>query len=90
MFDASHPNTLQKKRGAALSLIIERVDEDDRSSSGARTGRSSTVREPVPGQREGLAEPLELDSQGIVEMPLSVTPRARSRERGRSFGGGDG
>jgi hypothetical protein len=44
------------------------------------------VREPVPGQREGLAEPLELDSQGIVEMPLSVTPRTRSRERGRSFG----
>lgn len=92
MFESSD-GVLKKKRGQALSLIIERIDEDDRSSMG--TGRMSgrmMVREPVPGQREGLAEPLELDGMGtgIVEMPLSITPRERSmergRERGRSFG----
>ncbi|KAF2710373.1 hypothetical protein K504DRAFT_501643 [Pleomassaria siparia CBS 279.74] len=88
---------LKKKRGGqALSLIIERIDEDDRSSmntgrlSGKLTGRLPAqsegvinTREPVPGQREGLSEPLELDGvgTGISEMPESVTPRARSRER---------
>ena len=89
---------LRKKRGQALSLIIERFDEDDRSSmntarmSGAMSARLSgrTVLEPVPGQREGLSDPLELDSQGISEMPVSITPRERSMERGRerrrSFG----
>jgi hypothetical protein len=61
---------LKKKRGHVLSMVAEASEEHLAS-------------EPVPGQREGLAAPLELDAETtrIVEMPLSVTPRSRSRER---------
>jgi hypothetical protein len=64
---------LKKKRGHVLSIVVEQDDED----------RSSLVREPVPGQREGLVAPLELDGEGtgVVELPLAITPRNRSRER---------
>ncbi|KAF2280768.1 uncharacterized protein EI97DRAFT_438214 [Westerdykella ornata] len=65
----------KKNRGQVLSVVVERVEEEE-SSGGS-------IREPVPGQREGLVDPLELDGEGtgIVELPVSVTPRARSRER---------
>jgi hypothetical protein len=64
---------LKKKRGHVLSVVVEQDDED----------RSSLVREPVPGQREGLSAPVELDGEetGVVELPLAITPRDRSRER---------
>lgn len=41
------------------------------------------VRQPVPGQREGLSGPLELDGgfRGLAELPGVVTPRERSVER---------
>jgi hypothetical protein len=65
---------VKKKRGHVLSMVVEHSDEED---------RNSLIHEPVPGQREGLAAPLELDAEmtRIVEMPLTVTPRNRSRER---------
>jgi len=66
---------LKKKRGHVLSVVVEQEEESSRAGS---------VREPVPGQREGLSGPLELDGgSGLwrIEMPLSVTPRDRSLER---------
>jgi hypothetical protein len=85
----------KKKRNHVLSVVVEKVEEEEDSSSTA-----NMVREPVAGQREGLADPLELDGEGtrIVELPTSVTPRARSRERegrlsleaGRRDGAGPG
>jgi hypothetical protein len=70
---------LHKKRGNVLSVVLERDDED--VSSLMERGR--TIREPVPGQSEGLASPLEMDGQfaAIFEAPTSITPRARSMER---------
>ncbi|USP79702.1 uncharacterized protein yc1106_06976 [Curvularia clavata] len=61
-----------KKRGPILSILVEREDED-----------KTSVKEPVPGQREGLAPPLELDGEGtaVWELPTSITPRSRSEER---------
>ncbi|KAF9730406.1 hypothetical protein PMIN06_008782 [Paraphaeosphaeria minitans] len=78
---SSIAGTLQKKRGNVLSVVIEREDED--ASSLMSRGRS--IREPVPGQSEGLAGPLEMDGQfvAIFEAPTSITPRARSMERDR-------
>jgi hypothetical protein len=69
---------LKKKRGNVLSVVVE--DEED---------GNSLMQEPVPGQREGLSEPLELDAQdsergdwrGVVEAPMAITPRERSKER---------
>lgn len=63
---------VMKKRGPVLSMLIKRENEDKKS-----------VREPVPGQREGLAPPLELDGEAtaVAELPTSITPRSRSRER---------
>lgn len=63
---------VMKKRGTVLSILVEREDED-----------KTSVKEPVPGQREGLAPPLELDGEGtaIWELPTSITPRSRSGER---------
>ncbi|KAF2112359.1 hypothetical protein BDV96DRAFT_664720 [Lophiotrema nucula] len=69
---------LQKnKRGHVLSVVVERAEEED-------SLRTLTVHEPVPGQKEGLVDPLELDSQDVVELPTSITPRTRSRDRERS------
>lgn len=70
---------LKKKRGNVLSIVVE--DDEDRSS--LVPSRGTGIREPVPGQREGLVDPLELDGvwTGLVEAPLAVTPRERSRER---------
>lgn len=67
---------LKKKRGHVLSVVVEREEED--SSSMDRI-----IREPVPGQREGLSGPLELDGEytGIFELPIAITPRERSVER---------
>lgn len=64
-----------KKRGEILSILIEREGEGDEYAE-------RVVREPVPGQREGLTSPLELDgiATGLFEMPAVVTPR-RSIER---------
>lgn len=61
-----------------LSIVVE--DDEDRSSPAPSRGGA---REPVPGQREGLVDPLELDGvwTGLFEAPLAVTPRERSRER---------
>jgi hypothetical protein len=72
---------LKKNRRHALSVVVEREEEDSASME-------RMVREPVPGQREGLVDPLELDSEwtGIVELPTSITPRTRSRERARERG----
>ncbi|KAH7077387.1 hypothetical protein FB567DRAFT_535160 [Paraphoma chrysanthemicola] len=73
---------LKKKRGNVLSIVIE-DDEDVRSAIG-----SSSVREPVPGQREGLSDPLELDGKESelerFELPLSVTPMERPSTAERS------
>ncbi|KAA8623170.1 GPI anchored CFEM domain protein [Pyrenophora tritici-repentis] len=57
-----------------LSIVIEQEEED-----------SSSIKEPVPGQKEGLSGPLELDGAhtGLFEMPLAVTPRGSSMEQGR-------
>ncbi|KAL5389759.1 hypothetical protein DPSP01_002250 [Paraphaeosphaeria sporulosa] len=78
---ASIAGMLHQKRGNVLSVVIEREDED--ASSLMSRGRS--IREPVPGQSEGLAGPLEMDGQfaAIFEAPTSITPRARSMERDR-------
>ncbi|KAF2013624.1 hypothetical protein BU24DRAFT_241830 [Aaosphaeria arxii CBS 175.79] len=83
------PALLKKKRGHVLSVVVEREEE----GSEAASLEPMVPREPVPGQSEGLVDPLELDGEytGIVELPTSVTPRARSleragRERGSSFG----
>ncbi|KAF1845604.1 uncharacterized protein K460DRAFT_395223 [Cucurbitaria berberidis CBS 394.84] len=67
---------LKKKRGHVLSVVVEREEEDGHSMN-------RIIREPVPGQREGLSGPLELDGEGtgIVELPIAVTPRERSAER---------
>lgn len=64
---------VMKKRGHVLSILLEREDED---------ASSLRVREPVPGQREGLAGPVELDGIGVAisELPATNTPR-RSLER---------
>jgi hypothetical protein len=72
---------LKKKRGHVLSVVVEREEEDSASME-------RMVREPVPGQREGLVDPLELDSEetGRFELPTSITPRTRSRERSRDRG----
>ncbi|KAF2440936.1 hypothetical protein P171DRAFT_85797 [Karstenula rhodostoma CBS 690.94] len=72
---------LHNKRGNVLSVVIEHEDED--ASSLVSRGRS--IREPVPGQSEGLAGPLEMDGQfaAIFEAPTSITPRARSTERNK-------
>jgi hypothetical protein len=67
---------LMKKRGNVLSIVVE-DDEHGRIALGG-------VREPVPGQREGLSEPLEMNGDGLVELPLAVTPRERSLERSKS------
>ena len=73
---------LKKKRGNVLSVVVEGVEEDETASM------ERMVREPVPGQKEGLVDPLELDGEytGLVELPTSVTPRTRSRERSRDRG----
>lgn len=70
---------LKKKRGNVLSIVVEGSEED--TSSLVEKG----IREPVPGQREGLSAPLELDGEwtGVQEMPLAVTPRNRSLDRDR-------
>lgn len=67
---------LTRKRGHVLSVVMEGENED--SSSIHRS-----VYEPVPGQREGLNSPLEMDSEDAViwEMPIAITPRDRSIER---------
>lgn len=78
----------KKGRGHVLSVVVERVEEEDSASV------EKMIHEPVPGQKEGLVDPLELDGDatGIVELPTSITPRTRSRERttsrerGSSFG----
>lgn len=75
---------LKKKRGNVLSIVVE--DDEDRSSlvrTPSRNMEGNGMREPVPGQREGLSAPLELDGvwTGLVEAPIAVTPRERSRER---------
>jgi hypothetical protein len=64
---------LKKKRGNVLSVLVEQENDD----------RNSLMREPVPGQREGLSQAVELDGEhtGLVEAPISITPRQRSRER---------
>ncbi|KAF2033898.1 hypothetical protein EK21DRAFT_57939 [Setomelanomma holmii] len=59
---------LKKKRGNVLSIVVEHDNKDGRSMKGS-------VKEPMPGQREGLRVPLE--------MPLVNTPR-RSLETGRA------
>ncbi|KAJ4370734.1 hypothetical protein N0V83_005255 [Neocucurbitaria cava] len=71
---------LKKKRGHVLSVVVEREEED-----GSSMIERILVREPVPGQREGLSGPLELDGEGtgIVELPIAITPRERSMERER-------
>ncbi|KAH7401737.1 hypothetical protein DE146DRAFT_440486 [Phaeosphaeria sp. MPI-PUGE-AT-0046c] len=71
---------LKKKRGDVLSIVVE--DDEDRSSL-VPSRNGTGAREPVPGQREGLSEPLELDGAwtGLFEAPVVVTPRERSRER---------
>ncbi|KAF2749337.1 hypothetical protein M011DRAFT_484778 [Sporormia fimetaria CBS 119925] len=68
------------KRGRVLSVVVERSSEDE-------LGDARGTWEPVPGQREGIASALELDGErtGIVEMPISITPRMRSRERERQI-----
>lgn len=75
------PGLGKKKRGHVLSVVVEREDEDGSSAE-------RIVHEPVAGQKEGLADPLELDGEhtGIVELPTSITPRARSMERSRERG----
>ena len=67
---------LTKKRGHTLSIVVENEDGEWDETEGMG------VMEPVPGQREGLVDPLELDGEhtSIVELPISITPRARSRE----------
>lgn len=69
---------LKRKRGHVLSIVVEREDEDSNSSH-------QIVHEPVPGQKEGLVDPLELDGEytGLIELPTSITPRTRSMERRR-------
>lgn len=64
---------VKRKRGEVLSVVME----DNEEEAGA------SVREPVPGQREGLSGPLELDGEwtGVQEMPLVVTPRDQSLDR---------
>ena len=76
---------LKKKRGHVLSVVVEREEED-------RSSLMSIVREPVPGQREGLSGPLELDGEwtGVVELPIAITPRNRSIERTRPGTSTDG
>ncbi|KAF2831863.1 hypothetical protein CC86DRAFT_442317 [Ophiobolus disseminans] len=67
---------LKKKRGHVLSVVVEGEEEGRPESVGV------DVWEPVPGQREGLAGPLEMEGESWrSEMPLSVTPRERSLER---------
>lgn len=78
---------LKKSRGHVLSVVVERVEEEDLPFSPIGD-RERVVHEPVPGQKEGLVDPLELDGEGtgIVELPTSITPRTRSVERGRERG----
>jgi hypothetical protein len=79
--EESMTSVLKKKRGHILSVVVEREDEDGNSVE-------RMIREPVPGQKEGLVDPLELDGEytGIVELPTSITPRGRSLERARERG----
>ncbi|KAF2204568.1 hypothetical protein GQ43DRAFT_468957 [Delitschia confertaspora ATCC 74209] len=66
----------KKRRGQVLSVVVEQADEEDDDYMGF-------VREPVPGQREGLVGALELDGKEalVVEAPLSITPKGgMSRE----------
>lgn len=75
---ASLASVLGKQRGHVLSVVVERDDED----ASSLVGRGN-VNEPVPGQSEGLVDPLELDAGltvQIFEAPTSITPRARSAE----------
>ncbi|KAF1836796.1 hypothetical protein BDW02DRAFT_520375, partial [Decorospora gaudefroyi] len=68
---------LKRKRGHVLSIVVEREDED------AGSMRGGGVREPVPGQREGLSGPLELDGigTGLFELSGVVTPRGGDVEK---------
>lgn len=69
---------LSKPRGQVLSIVVEREDEDASSLMSRRR-----VVQPVPGQSEGLVDPLELDAGltgQIYEAPTSITPRPRSTE----------
>ncbi|KAF1973977.1 hypothetical protein BU23DRAFT_567774 [Bimuria novae-zelandiae CBS 107.79] len=78
---ASISGVLRRERGKVLSVVLERED-DDASSLVSR--RRFTVTEPVPGQSEGLVDPLELDGGlmgQIFEAPTSITPRDRSTEK---------
>ncbi|KAF2684850.1 hypothetical protein K458DRAFT_388544 [Lentithecium fluviatile CBS 122367] len=79
--ESSMASVLKKKRGHVLSVVVEREEEDNSS-------QHRIIHEPVPGQKEGLVDPLELDGEytGIVELPTSVTPRTRSMERSRERG----
>ena len=65
---------LNRKRGHVLSIVFEREED----------GMEIDVREPVPGQREGLSAPLELDGfeTEVCEMSGVGTPRRGSRSRG--------
>lgn len=69
---------LHRKRATVLSVVVEQDDED----SNSLMSRRRSVREPVPGQSEGLVGPLEMDGQfaAIFEAPTSITPRPRSKE----------
>ena len=78
---ASIANVLGKPRGHVLSVVVERDDEDANSLVSRER-----VTQPVPGQSEGLVDPLELDAGltvQIFEAPTSITPRARSMEAER-------
>ncbi|KAH3915760.1 hypothetical protein HBI56_042250 [Parastagonospora nodorum] len=68
--DDSGYGAATRKRAEILSVVVE-ADEE------------LGMREPVPGQSEGLTAPLELEAAitPLVEAPLAVTPRERSRER---------
>jgi hypothetical protein len=81
---------LTRKRGEILSVVVEELErerdwEDVRMSAYVREPMDLGVyvREPVPGQSEGLTAPLELEGRlptPLVEAPLAVTPRPRSRD----------
>jgi hypothetical protein len=69
----------KKKRGRhVLSVVVEGEEEDSGSLH-------RIVHEPVAGQKEGLADPLELDAgyMGVIELPGSSMSRTGSRERER-------
>lgn len=74
--DDSGYGAATRKRAEILSVVVEEDEE-------------LGMREPVPGQSEGLAAPLELEAAitPLVEAPLAVTPRERSRERNEGAAG---